>query len=168
MKNLIKIFTIDFSIVLLLISLTACNPFKNQTYEDCILENMKGVKSDAAANEISSACIIKISNQDNSDDDKKCSERILSVEEKNLVRTVATIDDKNKMRLKLHNENKDIVITALKVAIHDIEKDKVMSYEVTNKNIKPFKTSDELTIELLYVPKKYDWGIFDLTTEVCK
>jgi hypothetical protein len=47
------------SLVLVNANAYAWSLFNKQTYEECILESMKGVTSDDAANEIKMACILK-------------------------------------------------------------------------------------------------------------
>jgi hypothetical protein len=143
----------------------AWNPFKKQTFDECILENMKGVKSDKAAREISDACDSKTS--DSVVDSKKCATRFLTAAEEIFVTPYASIESYGWMKLKVHNNNKNIVVTGFKVFITDLQTNKTLTYEVTYPKIAPLTTSAEILVKILYAPKKSTWNIYEITTEVC-
>jgi hypothetical protein len=164
MKNLSKFFLFLF-IYSLTINAFAWNPFKKQTYEECILENMKGVTSDDAARQIRYACISKTSNS--VAESKKCSTRFLTATEEILVTPYASIESHGWMKLNVHNNNKNIAVTGFKVFIKDLQTNKTLTYEVTHPKIEPLTTSAEILVKILYAPKKPTWNIYEATTEVC-
>ena len=144
----------------------AWNPFKKQTYEECILENMKDVKSDDAARQIKYACMSKTSNP--TEDTKTCPTRFLTTPEAALVTPYASIESYGWMKLNVHNNNKKLSVTGFKVFITDLETNKTLTYEVTYPKIEPLTTSNEILVKILYAPKKSAWNIYEITTEVCK
>ena len=167
MKNL-TILVLFLSFYSFSINAFAWNPFKKQTYDECILENMKGVTSDNAAREIRYACLNKTS--DSVADSKKCSTRFLTADEATLVTPVAyeLSDGDSYMKLNVHNNNKNIAVTGFKVFIKDLKTNKTLTYKVSYPTIEPLKTSPQILVEILYPPKKYQWNIYEVTTEVCK
>ena len=143
----------------------AWNPFKKQTYDECILENMKGVTSDNAARQIRDACGNKTS--DSVADSKKCSTRFLTAAEETLVIPYASIHN-GWMELDVHNNNKNIAVTGFKVFIKDLQTNKTLTYEAASPKIAPFTTSSKILVKILYAPKKPEWNIYEITTEVCR
>jgi hypothetical protein len=144
------------------------NPFKKQTLEDCLLENLKGVKSDDAAADIKFACIVKTSDNESSSDTRKCQNRALTDDEMKLINATALVESHGWMTVKIHNGNSNIKINGVKVKLIDIETAKEFSYDLSHYNVEPLKTSKEMLAQLLYAPKKWNWYLYDLTTEVCK
>ena len=167
MRKLIP-FIFSIAVCFFSVNIFAWNPFKKQTYEECILENMKGVKSDEAAKEIRHACRWKILNESSAPvDSKKCTNRFLTPSEAKLVTPYAKIMSYGWMTLQVHNNNKNLTVTGFKVYIKDLETNKTLDYEVTYPKIEPLKTSDEINIRILAAPKKPEWNIYEITTEVC-
>ena len=148
-------------------SASAWNPFKAQTYQECILENMKGVKSDDAASQIQVACIMKTS-KGSSGDSKNCVKRKLTSEEKKLVNSTAVVESYGFLKVKLYNGNKNISIKSVKVEIIDLEAKRLFEFELSNSYVPPISTSGEMLAELLYAPKKWDYHITEIITEQCK
>jgi hypothetical protein len=145
----------------------AWNPFKKQTFEECLLENLKGVKSDDAAADIKYACAVKTS--DNSSSDKrKCQNRSLTTDENKLINSTALVERWGTLKVKVYNGNSNIKINGLKVKIIDIEAKQEFSFDLSIYKVAPLTTSEEMLATLLYVPKKWAWQLYDLTTEVCK
>lgn len=150
--------------------LSGCNPFKNQTFEDCLLENLKGVKSDDAASDIRMACAVKTAgnNKGNSYEGKKCESRELTIDEKKLVSGRANVESHEWMKVTLHNGNKDLKINGIKVKLIDKINNQEFLFDLSHYKVAPLETSDKMLTKLLYVPKKWDWDIYSLTTEICK
>jgi hypothetical protein len=146
----------------------AWNPFKKQTYEECILENMKGVKSDDAASQIQMACVIKTSKNSSSNNSNKCIKRKLTLEERKLVSATAKVESYGWLVVKIYNGNKNVSIMTVKAKIVDLDTKKEFEFNLTNSNVSPMRTSGEMLAELLYAPKKWDWDITEITTEECK
>jgi hypothetical protein len=149
---------------------TACKPFKKQSYEDCILENMKGVKSDDAANQIKMACELKMysDNYSTSSSTEKCEIRLLSDAELKNVSGKAKLESYGFLKVKVYNGNTSIKIKDIKVKITDLENQKQFDFQLTNSEVDPISTSGEMLAELLYAPKKWNWYMYDITTEICK
>ena len=165
---------ISFSLFLFLV-LTTCsflsyawNPFKKQTYEDCILENMKGVKSDDAAHQIKFACEIKMYSGQSSSNTKSCTNRKLTAEESKLVSGNAVVESYGYLKVHVYNGNKNITINEVKAKLIDIEAKQEFDFQLTNSVVKPISTSGEMLAKLLYAPKKWNWYLYDITTEICK
>jgi hypothetical protein len=146
----------------------AWNPFKAQTYEECILENMKGVKSDDAASKIEMACVVKISKNSSSHNSNKCIKRKLTLEEKKLISATAKVESHGWLTVKIYNGNKNISIKTVKAKIIDVDTKKEFEFELTNSNVPPISTSGEMLAQLLYAPKNWGWDISEITTEECK
>jgi hypothetical protein len=167
MKKLIS-FIFLMALYCVSVNTFAWNPFKKQNYDECILENMKGVTSDSAAREIRYACLNKTSDSDANS--KKCSNRFLTTAEESLVTPSAyeLSSGDRYLKLNVHNNNKNITVTGFKVFIKDLQTNKTLSYEVSYPTIKPLTTSPQILVEILYAPKKYQWNIYEVTTEVCR
>jgi hypothetical protein len=162
-------FIVAFSIVAACL-LTACNPFEKQTFEACLLEHLKGVTSDDAAADIKMACAIKTSKkvEDKKLPVKKCENRPLTLEERRLVNGRAWVESYGFMKVKIYNGNSDIKINGIKVKLIDKTDNKEFDFDLSIYKVAPQTTSEEMLAELLYAPKKWDWDIYGLTTEVCK
>ena len=163
--NFLIVLVIAFSCLI-----TACDPFKKQSYEDCILENMKGVKSDDAANQIRMACELKIYSNDYSisSSSEKCQTRLLSDEELKNVSGKAEVESYGFLKVRVYNGNTSIKIKDIKVKLTDLVNQKQFDFQLTNSKVDPISTSGEMLAELLYAPKKWSWYMYDITTEICK
>jgi hypothetical protein len=152
----------------LIFILSGCNPFKEQNFEDCLLENLKGVKSDDAAADIRMACAIKNSkNSKNiSYQTRKCENRELTLDEKKLVNGRAIVEY-DWLTVILHNGNSNIKINGVKVKLIDKETTDEFIFDLSHYKVEPLKTSEKMLSKLLYPPKKWDWNVHELTTEVC-
>jgi hypothetical protein len=148
--------------------LSGCNPFKKQTFEDCLLENLKGVKSDDAAADIKYACLVKTSNNEDTSDERKCENRALTIDERKLVNGTAFVESYGTLKVKLYNGNSNIKINGVKVKLIDTEKNQEFNFDLSMYKVAPLTTSEQMLASLLYAPKKWDWYLYDLTTEVCK
>jgi hypothetical protein len=146
----------------------AWNPFKKQTYEECILENMKGVKSDDAADQIRIACLVKTSKNSTSQNSKNCIKRKLTLEEQKLISATALVESYGFLKVKIYNGNKNISINTVKAKIVDLETRKEFEFNLTNSHVPPISTSGEMLAKLLYAPKKWNWDITEITTEECR
>jgi hypothetical protein len=100
-------------------------------------------------------------------DSKKCTNRFLSPAEAKLVTPYAKSLSSGYMTLQVHNNNKNLIVTGFKIYIKDLDSNKTLNYEVTYPKIEPLKTSDEINIKILFAPKKPEWDIYEITTEVC-
>jgi hypothetical protein len=167
MEN-VKYYFRSACVALICCSLSACNPFKSQTFEDCLLENLKGVKSDNAAADIKYACLVKTSSNENTSEDKKCQNRALTTDENKLINSTAFIERWGTLKVNVYNGNSNIKINAGKVKLIDIEAKQEFSFDLSMYKVAPLTTSEEMLATLLYVPKKWSWYLYDLTTEVCK
>ena len=133
-----------------------------------MLENLKGVKSDDAAADIKYACAVKTSNNKSTSNERKCQNRELTIDEKKLINATALIESHGWMTVKIHNGNSNVRINGVKVKLIDLESKKEFNFDLSHYKVEPLKTSKEMLAELLYVPKKWNWYLYDLTTEVCK
>lgn len=90
--------------------------FGPKTYEECILQNMKGVTSDSAATQIQVACAVKfLDKKDNS-----CEKRELRPEELKLVKGTASFSNYSGepyFRGNFYNGNQQIPLTDIIVSI---------------------------------------------------
>lgn len=147
----------------------AWNPFKTETYEDCILKNMKDAKNDNAVREIRQACRIKIEELKWAEEkSKKCESRLLTAEERKLLTGSAVVETYGFLKIRIYNGNKNITINGVKARLIDKETQKSFDFNLSNATVQPISTSGEMLAELLYAPKKWDWNFYDVTTEVCK
>jgi len=164
MKKLITVFLT--AALLNSTNASAWSLFHEQTYDECILENMKGVTSDDAANKIAGACVIKTSKPNGKA--STCKDRKLTEAEVNLVSGNATVQSYGWMTVKLYNGNKKIIINGGKVRLIDNVSKKTMDYNMLiYPSISPLETSLDINIQLLNAPKKFDWNFYDLTTQIC-
>jgi hypothetical protein len=156
------------SLVLFNTSAYAWSLFKKQTYEECILENMKGVTSDDAANEIKTACILKTS-ESNASKQVRCKTRQLTTSEVSLVTGRANLTDYGYMKIDLHNGNQNISLKSGKVRLTDDETKKYLDYDMfIYPIILPLTTSSDISVKVMNIPKKWSWSYYDLATEICK
>jgi len=147
----------------------AWNPFKAETYEDCILKNMKDAKNDNAVREIRQACRLKIEERNWAEEkSKKCESRLLTADERKLVSGNAVVETYGWLKVKIYNGNKNITINGVKARLIDKETQKSFDFNLTNTTVQPISTSGEMLAQLLYAPNKWDWFFYDVTTEVCK
>jgi hypothetical protein len=145
-------------------SASAWNPFKAQTYQECILENMKGVKSDDAASQIQVACIMKTS-KGSSGDSKTCKDRNLTTEEKENVKATASINHINYIEVKIYNGNKNISIKQGNASIRAKNINPPQMYKLYFKYpIEPL-SSGTVDASLMTKPSEsWDWFLSDLMT----
>jgi len=90
--------------------------FGPKTYEECILQNMKGVTSDSAALQIKSACAVKFSNEK----DNSCTQRELRPEELQLVSGTGSFSNYSGRPYfsgNFYNGNQQITLTEIIVSI---------------------------------------------------
>lgn len=146
----------------------AWNPFKKQTLEECLLENLKGVKSDKAAADIHFACVVKTSNKNSNSSAKRCQNRALTSDELKLVHAKATVESYGWMKVRIYNGNSDIKINGVKVKLIDVETAREFNFDLSHYKVEPLTTSEEMLAQVLYAPKKWSWELYNLTTEVCK
>ena len=146
----------------------AWNPFKKQTFEECLLENLKGVKSDDAAADIKFACAVKTSENASSGNTRKCQNRALTDDEIKLINATVLVESHGWMKVKIHNGNNKIKINGIKVKLIDIGASKEFNYDLSLYKVEPLTTSKEMLVQVLYAPKIWTWRLYDLTTEVCQ
>ena len=130
---------------------------------------MKGVTNDDAASEIKFACESKTYKENSSNaNSKKCVKRFLTAEETKMVTANAVVESYGWLKVKVYNGNNNISITEVKVRIIDKETQKSFDFNMSNATVNPISTSGEMLAQLLYVPKKWEWYVLPLATEVCK
>jgi hypothetical protein len=168
MKRTLCIFVFFALIPGFFVNAFAWNPFKKQTFEDCLLENLKGVKSDKAAQDIEFACVLKTSKNNSNSNAKKCQNRALTSDEMKLINATALVEPYGYMKVKIYNGNSNIKINGVKVKLIDDETTREFNLDLSNYQVEPLTTSNEMLARLLYAPKKWRWHLYDLTTEVCK
>ena len=158
-------FILSFIFIFNLSPAFAWNPFKAQTYEECILENMKGVKSDDAASKIEMACILKTSKNSSVTETKKCKDRQLTQEEKEKVKANASINYINYIEVKIYNGNKNISINQASAAIRAKNINPPQEYKLFFKfPITPL-SSGSVDAALMEKPSdNWDWVLKDLAT----
>jgi hypothetical protein len=146
----------------------AWNPFKKQTYEECLLENLKGVTSDRAAFNIEMACL-QTTGKDRDDERRKiCDKKALTTEQRKLITSSAKIESYGYLKLEIYNGNTDISLNEMKVRLIDVDANKRFNFDISHYDVEPLSVSAEIPIKLLYIPEKWNWLLFDLYTEVCK
>jgi hypothetical protein len=132
----------------------AWNPFKTQTFEECVLENMKNVTSDAAAAAIKQSCHIKT----NKLAEKKCAGRSPSPREFGLVAAQAQMTDYGTINIQIHNGNRDLTITDAEATIAFAKDDKLYEYALRiGKGSIPPLTTGEASATVLHRDAKLDW-----------
>ena len=97
----------------------------------------------------------------------KCKNRKLTAEETKLITGNAVVEGYGFLKVKLYNGNRNLKITGVKVRLFDKEAQKSFDFDMSNANVEPISTSGEMLAELLYAPKKWDWYIYEMYTEVC-
>jgi hypothetical protein len=137
------------------------------SYEDCILQNMRGVKSDDAAREIKFACEVKSWSQasDNSED---CKHRKLTDAERKLISGNAVVETYGWLKVTIYNGNSSIGVNGIKVKLIDTDADKEFMFDLSAYKVSPLTTSDQMLARLLYAPKNWKWEIYEIGADVCK
>ena len=124
---------------LLLVSLESFSwtLFGKQTYEECILENMKGVTNNSVAQQIQFACAEK-TKEPSKLKSSKCRIRNLTKEEANQVSATAEYTDYDSViTLTVHNGNRNISIGSGELSVRGYDKSYV--YKLNGYDIEPLK-----------------------------
>ncbi len=111
--------------------------FGKQTYEECILQNMKGVTNDSVAEQIQFACAVK-TKETSKLNSSKCLKRNLTKEEINRVSATAEYTDYDSViTLTVHNGNRNISIGSGELSVRGYDKSYV--YKLNGYDIEPLK-----------------------------
>jgi len=142
----------------------AWNLFGDQTYEECILENMKGVTSDDAAGNIRVACFNKT--KKSAPPAPVCKDRSLSsLEMGNITGSGAIADLVDFFYVNVHNGNSNIELKSLNVKIFASNIKPPQEYKVDFWPPVASFSSGSKTIVLPIRPAKgYGWSIASATT----
>jgi hypothetical protein len=132
--------------------------FGPKNFDDCILENMKGVTSDQAAATIYASCSAKFPTEE-----KKCKLRNLSTSEKSNIRGSAKITDIGKpyFAADFYNGNSEITIDAATVTISapnikpSQKYDLYFSYPISPRS----SGSAGISIQIFPTPDKWSWNV---------
>ena len=113
--------------------------FGKQTYEECILENMKGVTNDRVAQQIQSACAVK-TQDDSKSKPLECRGRNLTQEENKLVSATAEYSKyDNKISLKVYNGNRNLTLGYAELNVKKANKNYVYKVNGLDLGIEPLK-----------------------------
>jgi hypothetical protein len=152
----VKIFLFIFFIVISFFpNLSQAGMFGPKNYDDCILENMKGVKSDKGAILIRESCRKKFPLQKEEDSSCDLSEDILK-----------QIDGKAKSEIdgkyfsaQLYNRNSEWFITTLVIRIFDNDNQSIRDYKVDlDSPLKPL-SAGECVFEFFKCPNNWSCEI---------
>ncbi len=153
--------------VLLIVSVIGAyvwNPLGPNSYEECILKNMKGITSDVAAKEIASACDDKFNPMP---EVKKCKTREMTSEEAQKVAGNATITDIGKPYFSgsFYNGNSLVTVEELTVLVSGENISMPQKYNLYMTNpIKP-NASGTAGISIQNMPgKNFGWNIVSIKT----
>lgn len=138
--------------------------FGPSNYEECLLENMKGVTSDEAANAIKYACATKYSEKAVK---KRCKERELTAVEKSKVSGNASISNYGNPYFsgKFYNGNKAINISAVTVMIGAANIKPPQEYNLfLQYPINPMSSGDAGISVQVSPTKDFEWGIMSMKT----
>jgi len=132
--------------------------FGPKNFDDCILENMKGVTSDQAASTIYGSCAAKFPTEE-----KKCKLRNLTKSEKSNIRGSAKVTDIGKpyFSADFYNGNSEITINAATVTISapnikpSQQYDLYFSYPISPRS----SGSAGISIQRLPTPDKWSWDV---------
>lgn len=153
---------ITFLIILFISQNTfAWSLFGNQTFDECILENMKGVTSDVAASSIRQACREKTKGSVAA----PCKDRLLTNEELAKLTIAATLyNNLNSINFEVYNGNRDIEIKEINITISASNIKIPQEYVVPDLFTRPLSKGMK-TISAFPVPAKdWGWGIISATT----
>ena len=142
-------------LVLVILSLAGCG---QSSYEDCLLQNLKGAKDDLATQLIVSACDEKYGDKTPS----LKSRELTDAERKKLSgRWKLLYDGGNQMEVTVHNGNEDITVTEIIYTVRSTigGKESSNNYKV-NIYAKPLSTANEtFTILTGDKPSEYDLSV---------
>ena len=142
-------------LILVTLFLLGCDE-KPATYDECILENMKGVKSDVGAKLIHRSCYEKNKKQTTPKEIKQ-----LEVKEQLNLTGRASLGYSNYYSGNIYNGNESISVTELKIKITTVDgKKKTSRYYICKVNIPPL-TSKSFGFDIILggVGSDYSWAI---------
>lgn len=142
-------------LILVTLFLLGCDE-KPATYDECILEHMKGVKSDVGAKLIHKSCYEKNKRQTTPKEIKQ-----LGVKERLNLTGRASLGYSNHYSGNIYNGNESITVTELKVKITTVDGKKETSrYYISKVNIPPLTSkSFDFDIILGGNGSEYSWAI---------
>ncbi|MGO2181796.1 hypothetical protein [Pseudoalteromonas sp. 20-MNA-CIBAN-0454] len=142
-------------LILATLFLLGCDE-KPETYDECILENMKGVKSDVGAKLIHRSCYEKNKKQTTPKEIKQ-----LGVKERLNLTGRASLGYSNYYSGNIYNGNESITVTELKIKITTTNgKSKTSRYYIDEVNIPPL-TSKSFGVDIILggSGSEYSWVI---------
>ena len=149
--------------ILFITTLSACGP---QNYNDCILENMRGVTSDDAAREVRRACRGKFRRQSTASATSDCRTRPMTVTElaKLQISGRTSYDD---LKFSVYNGN-NTSVEKISVRITDISFSAPQDYTMLGARplVLPNAAAQDLSVRVATLPSN-KWRFELLSAETC-
>ncbi len=143
---------------ILIVFLVGCDQITSpKNYDDCILNNMKGVDSDLGASQIRQSCRKKYPEGS----EYKHKERDLEFIEIMAVTGRAGLNYGNRYSGSLYNGNEEITVTSVKVRVTAKNGDNEISREYQVKVKIPPQTTSDFSFDIIVGDKgaDYSWGL---------
>lgn len=154
-----KIHAISIILALLSMNAGAWNLFGPKNFDECVLENMKGVTSDTAATTIYAACDSKFSEKS----EKKCSMRLLTSSELSKITSKGSFTNIGSpyFSASFYNGNANVSIDAATIAISATNIKPPQEYTLTFLSPIAPKSSGTagVTIQTAPTPNKWGWDV---------
>jgi hypothetical protein len=149
--------------MLFVITLSACGP---QNYNDCILENMRGVTSDVAATAVRRACNAKHIRHRTEPPKSECGTRPMKASELAKLQISARVSYED-LRFSVYNGN-NTSVEKMSVRIRDISFSAPQDYEVlgTRPLVEPSAAAKDLIVSVASLPSN-DFRFQLLSAETC-